>query len=246
MSDLDQLTLLPEAEVVPRLAPAAPPAAPDIQKLPLLDVYELKHHPRNVRKHKLDLIVESLRRFGQQSPIVVQKSSGFVCKGNGTLKAARDVLGWSHIYGSVEDFDDDTALRYLLADNRTSDTAENDKAALGALLKELDGGAGGLQGTLFDLDDAETLWDELGQISTIVTEFHGDYAETAEEFAARVAEKSQGSAGIALKEVVLAMRPEQYEAFALTISKLSRAYGTKGVIQTVLEAVRRAGEQVVA
>lgn len=238
---MEQLSLTPPED---RPLSKPPIAAPDIQKLPLLDVYEIKHHPRNVRRHNLPLIVESLRTYGQQTPIVVQRSTGYVCKGNGTLKAARDVLGWSHLYGSVEDFDDDTALRYLLADNRTSDASENDKAALSALLKELDGGSG-LQGTLFSLDDAETLWDEMGQITTVLASTDAAYAESEEELAQRLAAKRSDTAG-SLKEVVLVMKAADYEAFAITISKLSRAYGTKGVIATVLEAIRRAGEQVVA
>jgi hypothetical protein len=239
---LDQLTLLPED----RPPTGKPPiAAPDIKKLPLLDVWELKHHPRNVRQHNLNAIVESLRTYGQQSPIVVQRSTGYVCKGNGTLRAARDVIGWAHIYGSVEDFDDETALRYLLADNRSSDTAQNDKAALGALLKELDAGSAGLQGTLFSIDDAEDVWAEMGQISSVIAPTDAAYAESEEELAQRLAAKRSDTAGT-LKEVVLVLSPADYETFALTVSKLSRAYGTQGVRATVMEAIRRAGEQVVA
>jgi len=245
VTELEQMALPFPEEAAAQRGGKPPIAAPDIQKLPLLDVYEIRHHPRNVRRHNLDLIVESLRTYGQQSPIVVQKSTGYVCKGNGTLKAARDVLGWSHIYGSVEDFDDDQALRYLLADNRTSDTAETDKAALANLLKELDSGANGLQGTLFSLDDAEDIWAEMGQITTVVAETDAAYAESEEELAQRLAAKRSETAGT-LKEVVLVLKPEDYEFFALTVSKLSRAYGTKGTIATVLEAIRRAGEQVVA
>lgn len=243
--ELEQMTLLPDEQLVPKPQGKPPIAAPDIKLLPLLDVYEIKHHPRNVRRHNLAAIVESLRTYGQQSPIVVQKSTGFICKGNGTVKAARDVLGWTHIYGSVEDFDDDTALRYLLADNRTSDTSENDKAALGALLHELDAGTGGLQGTLFDLDAAETIWDEMGQITTVLAPTDAAYAESEEELAQRMAAKHSETAGT-LKEVVLVLTAEDYEQFALTVSKLSRAYGTQGVRATVMEAIRRAGEQVVA
>jgi hypothetical protein len=239
------MPLLPEDEIIVRPQGKPPIAAPDIQKLPLLDVYEIRHHPRNVRRHNLPAIVESLRKYGQQSPIVVQKSTGFICKGNGTVKAARDILGWTHIYGSVEDFDDDTALRYLLADNRSSDTSENDKAALGALLKELDAGAGGLQGTLFDLDAAEDVWAEMGQITTVVAQTDAAYAETEEQLAARIEAKHSDTAGT-LKEVVLVLNAADYEQFALTVSKLARAYGTQGVRATVMEAIRRAGEQVVA
>lgn len=239
--DLVQTTL---DSMVPRVD-KPPIAAPDIKKLPLLDVYEIRHHPRNVRRHNLEGIVESLRTYGQQSPIVVQRSTGFVCKGNGTVKAARDVLGWTHIYGSVEDFDDETALRYLLADNRTSDTSTNDQAALAALLKDLDNGVNGLQGTLFTIDDAETIWAEVGAITTVLTGTDAAYAESDEELAQRQAAKRSETAG-SLKEVVLVMQPGDYEEFALRISKLSRAYGTKGVIATVIEAIRRAAEQVVA
>lgn len=244
-SDLEQMTLLPDEALESRPASRPPVAAPDIQKLPLLDVWELKHHPRNVRRHNLEGITESLRLYGQQTPIVVQRSTGFVCKGNGTLKAARDVLGWSHIYGSVEDFDDETALRYLLADNRTSDTSENDKAALGALLKELDAGTQGLQGTLFSLDDAEDIWADIGAVTTVIAETDAAFAESEEELAQRIEQKRSATAG-SMKEVVLVMKPEDYEAFAVSVSKLSRAYGTRGVIATVLEAIRRADAQVVA
>jgi hypothetical protein len=239
-----QMTLPPDDQVAEANS-RSPIAAPDIKRLPLLDVYDLRHHPRNIRKHNLDAIVESLRTYGQQSPIVVQKSTGFVCKGNGTLKAARDVLGWTHIYGSIEDFDDDTAVRYLLADNRASDLSQNDAAALGKLLRDLDGDAQGLQGSLFTIDDAEDIWADIGSVTTVLAETDAAYVETPEQLAARIEAKRSDRAGT-LKEVVLVLDGEQYQAFAVAVSRLSRAYGTKGVVATVVEAVRRANEQVVA
>lgn len=239
---MEQTTAFSEGEV--RAPGKVPVIAPDLQKLPMASPWDLKHHPRNVRKHNLAAIEHGLRSYGQQTPLVIQKSTGYVCKGNGTLKVARDVLGWSFVAVSVEDFDDETALRYLLDDNRASDLSEYDRPALGALLKELDG-EGGLQSTLWDLDSAETVWAELGQITTVHTTTEADYAESPEEFAARL-EAKRSDRAVGLKEVVLVMEPEAYEQFALTVSRLSRAYGTKGVIATVLEAVRRAGEQVVA
>lgn len=239
---MEQLTAFAEGEVRPAGKPAI--IAPDLQRLPKRGVWDLKHHPRNARRHNLDAIAHGLRQYGQQTPLVVQRSTGFVCKGNGTLKAARDVLGWDELAISEEDFDDATALRYLLDDNRASDLSDYDKAALGALLKEQEQN-GGLTQTLWDLDAAETVWAEIGALTiTNPEEFKGDYAETPEELAERAAKLERS--GEALKEVVLALRAPDYEEFALAVSKLSRAYGTKGVIATVMEAIRRAAAQVVA
>jgi len=59
---------------------------------------ELSLDPANVRKHdrrNLDAIKASLRKFGQQKPIVVD-TKGIVLAGNGTLTAAKE-LGWSEI-----------------------------------------------------------------------------------------------------------------------------------------------------
>lgn len=61
-------------------------------------VAELASDPANVRKHNeknLDAIKASLTRFGQQKPIVIDKS-GVVRAGNGTLAAAK-ALGWAEI-----------------------------------------------------------------------------------------------------------------------------------------------------
>lgn len=241
--EVEQTPAFPESAV---RAPGKPPSiAPDLQKLPQVNVWDLTHHPRNVRKHNLGAIEHGLRRYGQQTPLVIQRSTGYVCKGNGTLRVARDVLGWDSVAVSYEDFDDQKALSYLLDDNRASDLSDYDKPALAALLREQDA-AGTLQETLWDLDAAETVWAELGDITiSNPEEFKGGYIETPEELAERAAKKA-GDGAPKLREVVLALQGPDYEEFALAVSKLSRAYGTKGVIATVMEAIRRAAAQVVA
>jgi hypothetical protein len=68
---------------------------PVIERVPLSSV---KRDPENSRKHNkrnLDSIRYSLRRFGQQTPIVVG-SDGIIYKGNGTHTAA-ELEGWTHI-----------------------------------------------------------------------------------------------------------------------------------------------------
>jgi DNA modification methylase len=59
------------------------------------------------------------------------------------------------------DVDDETAVRVLLADNRTNDVASYDNAVLAEILSELASGPG-LEGTGYDGDDLDALIADLG------------------------------------------------------------------------------------
>lgn len=101
-------------------------------------VDELSSDPVNARKHNqrnIDAIMASLRRFGQQKPIVVDLS-GVVRAGNGTLEAARQ-LGWDTIECVVTSLKGSDAISYAIADNRTAELAEWDDNVLAAQLNGL-------------------------------------------------------------------------------------------------------------
>ena len=102
------------------------------------NVSELSNDPANARKHNernIESIVASLRRFGQQKPIVID-SSGVVRAGNGTLEAAKR-LGWDTINCVVTDLKSSDAISYAIADNRTAELAEWDDEVLAAQLNGL-------------------------------------------------------------------------------------------------------------
>jgi len=104
-----------------------------------ISITELSLDPRNARKHSqrnLDAIAASLKKFGQRKPIVVHR--GVVLAGNGTLEAAK-TLGWTEIDVAEvpDDWDDETAKAYALADNRTAELAEWDESELAKQLLEL-------------------------------------------------------------------------------------------------------------
>ena len=93
--------------------------------------------PANTRKHSrrnLDAIKASLRRFGQQKPIVVD-AKGVVLAGNGTLAAATE-LGWDKIQIVRTALAGVDATAFGIADNRTAELAEWD-ANLGDVLASL-------------------------------------------------------------------------------------------------------------
>ena len=108
--------------------------------LETVTIESLKLDPNNARKHSkrnLDAIAASLNKFGQRKPIVVH--NGVVIAGNGTLEAAK-TLGWTEISISrcPDDWDNDTAKAYALADNRSSELAEWDDKILSTQLLDLD------------------------------------------------------------------------------------------------------------
>ena len=93
----------------------------------------LEFDPSNDRLHgpeNIAAIAASLEAFGQRRPLVIR--GNVVIAGNGTLEAARS-LGWVEILVTdvPEDWSDDQARAYALADNRTAELASwNDSSLL--------------------------------------------------------------------------------------------------------------------
>ncbi len=101
-------------------------------------ISELSNDPANARKHddrNIESIVASLRRFGQQKPIVIDMNN-IVRAGNGTLEAARR-LGWDSIECVKTSLKGSDAIAYAIADNRTSELAEWNSDVLAAQLSGL-------------------------------------------------------------------------------------------------------------
>jgi ParB family chromosome partitioning protein len=107
-------------------------------KLETVPLGSISFDPANTRKHSrrnLDAIKASLRRFGQQKPIVVD-AKGIVLAGNGTLAAATE-LGWSEIQIVRTALAGVDATAFGIADNRTAELAEWDEN-LGDVLASLE------------------------------------------------------------------------------------------------------------
>lgn len=107
-------------------------------QLKRLNIADLSADPANARKHSernIEAIMASLRRFGQQKPIVVDLS-GVVRAGNGTLEAAKR-LGWTEIDATISELTGSEMTAYAIADNRTAELAEWDDEILAASLHGL-------------------------------------------------------------------------------------------------------------
>lgn len=107
-------------------------------KIETFPTASLKPHPRNVRRHpeeNLAAIAASLKKWGQQKPIVVDVH-GQVIAGNGTLEAARR-LSWKAIQIVRTTLDGPQAEAFAIADNKTTDMSEFDYSALATTMRDL-------------------------------------------------------------------------------------------------------------
>jgi hypothetical protein len=98
----------------------------------------LSEDSENVRLHgrkNIAAIRDSLERFGQVEPLVVQKSTSKVIGGNGRLKVMRE-LKWAECEVVEVDVDDEAASALSITLNRTGELASWDEEALTEILSK--------------------------------------------------------------------------------------------------------------
>lgn len=94
---------------------------------------ELHVDPHNVRRHSkanLQAIATSLTQFGQRRVAVIRES-GLIIAGNGMFEAALEA-GVNELYCHVvpDEWTDEEARAFAIADNRTAELADWDEAQL--------------------------------------------------------------------------------------------------------------------
>lgn len=210
----------------------------------MLGIDTIQAHPENPRVGDVASLAESLERFGQMKPILVQKNTGFVIAGNHTREAAK-TLGWEEIAAIILDVDDETAKAYLLADNRLADRGEYDADKLFALLSgELD-----LDGTGYDMDYVDTLADQVGAntLTGLETGAVTKYVEPGQEKAENIKPRSEAKTPAKdrtepMRDVVMLMTVSKAQEFGQQVQALQKLWSTKTVVDTVQRAVAEALE----
>lgn len=108
-----------------------------LQKLPIDQVIP---NPRNDNIHpqsQIDLMVESIRAFGQPRPVLVRADNSMLIAGHGVHQAMRQA-GEREIVAMIWDVDQRTADKFLVADNRFSELSRRDQDKRRDLLNEFD------------------------------------------------------------------------------------------------------------
>lgn len=140
-------------------------------KIQSVKIDEISPDPANVRRHSernLAAIVASLRKFGQQKPIVVN-ADGVILAGNGTYEAAKK-LGWDKIGIVRSSLKGADATGFAIADNRTAELAEWDDTALAETLRALQSE---------DFDVVAAGFTE-GELESLLTRLGNDVIENSE------------------------------------------------------------------
>jgi hypothetical protein len=122
-------------------------------RVDLVPIDSVSEHPDNARRGDVETVRASLRAHGQYVPIVVQRSTGHIVKGNHTHRAAKEE-GFTEIAVLFRDYSDDQARRVMLMDNASSDKGTYDTSDLVALLAALEGD---FAGTGYDDQDLAAL-----------------------------------------------------------------------------------------
>jgi hypothetical protein len=206
-----------------------------------------QRHPENARIGNVEVIAQSLTRFGQLKPIVVQQSTGYIVAGNHTFLAANQ-LKWSHIASSVVDMDEAEARAYLVADNATSDLADYKKREQAETWSKMfaDGGQMAFVGTGIEpTQDNLDIWAALANGAEIEPDvpFKGDYATGPEPAVSDIPGQEDDPAKPPMREVVMLMEIVDAQLMATRLKNLQKQYPEGGgLTATILRAVATAHE----
>jgi len=139
----------------------------------------IQPHPANPNDGDVAAIAESIRQNGFYGRIVVRDSTGKILAGEHRWRAAQEV-GLTEVPIERVECDDETAMRILLADNRTAEKAEREPEPLADLLEHLDTTDDGLTGTGYDGGDLEDLLDDVGRSPMDSEEAEEQYTQKIE------------------------------------------------------------------
>lgn len=106
-------------------------------RLEVVDIDSIKPWEKNPKKYKkkIDEVAESIRQYGQRTPVSVWTADDQVYKGNNTWYAMKK-LGYKKIAVIWQDFEDEReAISYALIDNKTGEDQEWDLGILTELLQ---------------------------------------------------------------------------------------------------------------
>lgn len=94
---------------------------------------KVKHH----NKKNIQSIIQSLNKFGQYSPLIVNKSNCEILKGVGTYLAMKK-LKWKTCKVCFVDLDDKAQKELIILDNRTSQLSQFDNQVIEKMFYNMD------------------------------------------------------------------------------------------------------------
>jgi ParB-like chromosome segregation protein Spo0J len=129
---------------------------PDLAAL-MRPIDDVQPAPYNYNNGDVEAITESIVDNGMYGAVLVQRSTGYIVRGNHTWLACKE-LGSEVVPVLVVDVDDIRAKKMMVADNQTAHLAKPDTGLLLELLHEVEKfDPNGLTGSGFTKTDVDTL-----------------------------------------------------------------------------------------
>lgn len=204
---------------------------------------QLTPYPGNARRGRVDVIKESIVKNGQYRSLIVREIKDgpqVVLAGNHTMIAI-DELGGAQARCEIIECDEDTARRINIVDNRSSDLAEDDEAALAAILADMDD----YSGIGYDEEEVDNILAKYEEAETTeyrepeVAEYNDDIGERAEQDRERNGDPEQRTLEArGVRDVILALRVEDADELGKLITKLRESWGKLSQGEIVLRAAR--------
>lgn len=150
-----------------------------VQHLPIDKIHPYENNPRNNEK-AIEYVANSIKEFGWQQPIVVDKE-GVIVVGHTRYEAAK-VLGMDEIPVVVaEGLTDEQVRAYRLADNKTGEQATWDWEKLNFELEDIDWGDFDMEDFGFSALDIYDETDVSSEYESLSKEELDQYSETGAE-----------------------------------------------------------------
>jgi hypothetical protein len=203
----------------------------------LVSIDSVIPHPENARKSDTERIRRSLEDHGQYAPIVVHEATKQVLVHNHVWAIAKD-LGHTKIYATFVECSDAKAKAVLAADNRTSDRATYDEAALLELLNSLDDSGMLLEGG-FDGGELDDLRARLEEVDAAAPTFLDDGEVSADRPARTLDEQHRDYLTSGVRSIVIMLSDEAYVHLIERLDILQAHFQTASYSDTVADLAER-------
>jgi DNA modification methylase len=144
-------------------------------------ISELIPYEKNPRKNKkaIDKVAGSIQEFGFKNPLIIDDKD-IVVAGHTRLQAALK-LGLDEVPTiQITDLSEEQIKAFRIADNKTQEYAEWDEELLAAELEDLKNSSYNVEFTGFDIEEINSLFDNLGKTTEEVYEDDFDMNEALE------------------------------------------------------------------
>lgn len=106
--------------------------------VPIDTIFQHDQNPMGHPDQNLQAIARSLDSYGQRRPVVVNKTNNKILAGNGTCRAAKELLGWDEIAAVYVEDDPESEMGFVIADNRTAQLSKWNYEILADIFNSVD------------------------------------------------------------------------------------------------------------